>query len=115
MLTYNSSFQNKPPVDDAQRNQALDDIRKRSPYGVFGQNHQDVLNALTENAANTLDMESYRANADYQLQQQKAQQQLILSGLQQQSEAEQNQRNLANTKLQNMVGFAGNLLGGLFN
>jgi hypothetical protein len=115
MLTYNSSLQNKPPIDDAQRNQALDDLRRRSPYGAFGQNHQDVLNSLTDNAANTLNMEAYRANADYQMQQQRAQQQLILSGLQQQSEAEQNQRNLGNTRLQNMVGFTGNLLGGLFN
>jgi hypothetical protein len=115
MLTYNSAFQDRPPVDDYQRTQAMEDIRRRSPYGVFGQNHQDVLNALTENAANTLNMESYKANADYQLQQQRAQQQLILSGLQQQAEAEQNQRAVGNSRLQNMVGFAGNLLGGLFN
>lgn len=115
MLTYNSTLQNQPPVDDAQRNQALDDIRRRSPYGIFGQNHQDVLNALTESAASSLNTEARLVNANYQLQQQRAQQQLALSGLQQQAEAEQNQRQLANNRLQNMVGVAGNLLGGLFN
>lgn len=114
MLTYQSQLATNPPVADYQRNNALNDMRRASPYKAFGQNHQDVLNALTENAASTLDMEAYKANADYQQQQQQAQRQLALAGLQQQAEAEQNDRSLATGRLQNMVGFAGNLLGGLF-
>jgi len=115
MLTYQSHLQSNPPVADYQRNAALGAIRQESPYKAFGQNHQDVLDGLAENAATMLDMEAYKANAAYQMQQQQAQRQLALAGLQQQSEAEQNQRNVSNSRLQNMVGFAGNLLGGLFN
>lgn len=114
MLTYNSTLQNRPPVSDSQRNAALAEIRQRSPYTQFGQNHQDVLGALTENAATVLDMEAYKANTDYALRQQEAQRQLALAGLQQQSQAENNQRDMATNRLQMMTGFANNLLGGLF-
>ena len=115
MLTYNSSLQNRPPVSDQQRNAALAEIRQRSPYTQFGQNHQDVLGALTENAATVLDMEAYKTNTDYALKQQEAQRQLALAGLRQQAEAEQNQRDMATNRLQMMAGFANNLLGGLFS
>lgn len=115
MLTYQSHLQSQPPFSDTQRDAALAAIRRSSPYKVFGQNHQDVLNALSESAAGALDMEAYRANADYQLRQQQSQRQLALAGLQQQAEAEQNRRNMSNSRLQSMVGFAGSLLGGLFD
>jgi hypothetical protein len=114
MLQYTGSIQSLPPVDDASRNAALGAIRKRSPFTSFGQNHQDVLDALGERAAATLGTESRRANADYLLQQQNAQRQLALSGLNQLAQSQQNDNQLANTRLQNMVGFAGGLLRGLF-
>lgn len=115
MLQYTSTLPDRPPIDDASRNAALDAIRKRSPFSAFGQNHQDVLNALAERQASELNTEARRANTDYTLQQQQAQRQLALEGLSQMGQAQQNQNSLANTRMQNMVGFAGGLLRGLFN
>jgi hypothetical protein len=115
MLTYNSSLQDRRPYSDTQRAAAMADMRQPSPYAQFGQNHQDVLAALNDNAATVLDMEAYKTNANYALRQQDAQRQLALAGLRQQAEAEQNQRDLGTNRLQMMTGFANNLLGGLFS
>lgn len=115
MLTYQSHLQSNPPFSDRQREAALAAVRRSSPYKVFGQNHQDILGALAESAAGALDMEAYRANADYDMRQQQSQRQLALAGLQQQAEAERNRRDLSTSRLQSMVGFAGSLLGGLFD
>lgn len=115
MLQYTSTLPDRPPIDDAARNAALGSIRARSPFDSFGQNHQDVLDALAERQAAELNSQARRANTDYTLQQQQAQRQLALEGLNQMGQAEQNQNSLANTRLQNMVGFAGGLLRGLFN
>jgi len=114
MITYDSRLQDKQPYADHQRSAALADMRQRSPYTQMGQNHQDVLGALTDSAATSLNMQAYKANTDYALQQQEAQRRLALAGLQQQAAAEQNDRDLATNSLQMMTGFANNVLGGLF-
>lgn len=113
MLTYNSSLQNNPPIEPGYP--AMGEIRKRSPFVPFGRNHQDVYQALGDRQANAIDMEAQKANADYALQQQQAQRELALAGLTNMSQAQQNQTNLDTARLQNMVGFANSLLGGLFN
>lgn len=115
MLQYTSTLPNQPPIDGASRNAALDAIRKRSPFSAFGQNHQDVLDALAERQAAELNSEARMANTDYALRQQQAQRQLALEGLNQMAQAQQNQNSLSNTRMQNMVGFAGGMLRGLFN
>lgn len=115
MLTYQSHLPNTPPVDASSRAAAQGTVRAGTPYGAFGQNHRDVLNALTTRQANAIDMEGYKANANYQLQQQQAQRQLALEGLGQMAQAQQNQNALANTRLQTLVGLAGPALRGLFD
>jgi hypothetical protein len=60
------------------------------------------------------DIDASKANADYQNKQQEAERQLVLQGLQMMDKGQQNQNSIYNTRLQNMTGFAGNLLGGLF-
>jgi hypothetical protein len=115
MLTYNSSLQNHLPYSPLQRNSALAALTVKSPYGKFGSTHQDILNAMGGRNAANFDVAATKANADYQLAQQEAQRQLALQGLQQMSNAQQNQNELTNTRLQNMYGVANNLLGGLFN
>lgn len=90
-------------------------VRSAPQYAQFGQNSQDVLQGLADDAAASLDMEAYKANTDYSLRQQEAQRQLALAGLRQQAEAEQNQRDMGTNRLQMMTGFANNLLGGLFS
>lgn len=114
MLTYNTTLPNNPPATDASRAQAQAAVRAPSPYGAFGQNHQDVLRALGSRQANALDLEAYKVNTDYALQQQQAQRQLALAGLGNMSQAQENENSLSNTRLQNMVGLTGSVLRGLF-
>lgn len=113
MLTYNSSLQNNPPIDPDYP--AMDAVRKRSPFTAFRQNHQDVFSAMGARQATALELEAQKANTDYALQQQQAQRDLALAGLTNMSQAQQNQTNLDTARLQNMVGFANSLLGGLFS
>lgn len=114
MLTYRSTLTSNPPsreIDAASASQSM-----RTPvYAAYNQNHRDVLAALGGDSAARFNMEAEKANSDYRLAQLQAQRQLALSGLQQMAEAQQNQNALANTRLQNMTGFAGGLLKGLFN
>lgn len=84
---------------------------RKVPYGL-NQNSQDVLNALNSNPA--LEMQAYKSRADYGLARQQAVQQLALAGLQQQSEAQQQQRNLGMQSLRNMMGVVNGALSGLY-
>ena len=59
--------------------------------------------------------EADRANSDYDLAQRDAEQQLVLAGLRQMADAQQNAQSVYNTRLQNLTGFAKGLLGGLFD
>lgn len=109
MLTYNTTLQNSAPGSAP-----LDGLRLKSPYSKYGSNHQDILNSMGDAAAADYDVAQSKANAAYTLSQQDAQNQIALRGLRQMAEAQQNQQSLYNTRLQNMVGSANNLLGGLF-
>lgn len=111
MLTYNSTLPNAPPNSQYT---ALAGLQEKSPFSQFGANHQDVVNALAGPAASALDMSAYRAQSDYALRQQAAQRALVLSGLQQQSDAARAQRDIGTSRLQMMTGVANNLLSGLF-
>jgi len=115
MLTYNTSLQNTPPYDDAQRADALKALAVRSPYGKFGSTHQDLLNAYGGSNAAQFDLASTKADTDYTLAKQQAERQLVLQGLQQVGQAQQNNQNLQNSRLQAMYGTASSLLGGLFS
>lgn len=115
MFQYQTSLQERTPFTTAQHQQAIGDMRRSSPYKGFGRNHQDVLNVLGEREAGTLNREVMKANVDYTLAQQQAQRDLALSGLTQLAQARQNDISLENQRLQNTVGFASDLLRGLFN
>lgn len=108
MITYQSSLRNSPPgsVDFP----AVEFIKSKSPYRGYNENHQDVLRMLARGPS----MEAYKANSDYALRQQEAQRDLALAGLQQQSQARNNARDLGVQRLQSMTGLFSNLLSGLF-
>lgn len=114
MFSYKSSTEERRPVSEQWRQESAKALRYPA-YASYSQNHADVFDALRSNAGARLRAESEKADADYSLAHQQAQRQLVLSGLAQLGEAQQNQNSLANTRLQNMVGFAGNILGDLFN
>lgn len=115
MLNYSSSFNPPTPYTQQQRSAALSGLHMEKPYRGYGQNQQDILNAMEGGNAAGLNMEATKANTDYELQKQQAEQQIALAGLQQMSQAQQQQNQLATQRLGNMTGAISPLLGGLFS
>lgn len=112
MLTYNTQLPFDQPAPNPQR--GMEAMQPRSPYGAFGSNHQDVLDYVGAMNAEKYGRAAESMNADYAAKQRAAQQGLALAGLQQMAQAQQNQQELSNSRLQQMTGFAGSLLGGLY-
>lgn len=110
MLQYNSGFNPPSPYTPQQRADALAGLRMQSPYASYGQNQQDVLDAAGGVNAAAFDAAASRATGDFELQKMQAQQNLALAGLQQMSQAESQQRQIANSRL----GSVSPLLQGLF-
>ena len=104
MLTYNTTLPNIPP-------QSLQLPKLEPPYGKYGSTHQDMLNASMGRMNADYEIERQKANTDYSLKQQAAERQLVLQGLQQMGEAQQNQNALMNQRFGNVSG----LLSGLFS
>lgn len=113
MLTYETTLQNTPPYSRAQSSAALGALTAKSPWH-YNQNHQDVMNSLGSQNAAQFDLAATKANTDYQLQQQQAERELVLTGLQSMAQGQQNQNALQNQRLQTLFGGAKSLLGGLF-
>lgn len=80
------------------------------PYGGYGSTHQDMLNAQLGRAGADYDIAREQASTDYSLKQQAAERQLVLQGLQQMGDAQQNNNALSNARL----GAVSGLLSGLF-
>jgi len=111
VITYDSSFNPPLPYSQQQRADALAGLRMRSPYAAYGQNQQDILDSAGSINAAGFDAAASKANSDAELQQLQAKQALALSGLQQMSQAEDQQRKLASSRL----GVVSPLLQGLFS
>lgn len=114
MLKYKSSLQNNPPVNDEFRGKALTGLTAPSPF-TYTPTHEDVYRGLGQQQAVDFDVAATKANTDYQMKQQDSQRQLALQGLQAMADAEKNDQDLVNNRLQMMYGTVGNLLQGLFN
>lgn len=83
-------------------------------YRAYGQNHGDVLAALRDSNAASFDVAQTKADADQRVRQQEAQNQLVLQGLRQMDQAQQNDNSLRTSRLSALTGSVGSLLGGLF-
>jgi hypothetical protein len=103
MLTYKTTLPNAPP-------QSMPMPRMAGPYAGYGSTHQDMLNAQMGQAQADYDIARQKGETDYALKQQAAERQLVLQGLQQMGEAQQNQNALMNQRVGNVSG----LLSGLF-
>lgn len=106
---YQTGIQNRPPQTDP----LLQQMQGFQPPFAYNKNHQDVMAGLM--ARRGVDMSRYAQQMQdtYATQQQQAEMQTALAGLQQMSQDRQNQTNLQNSRLQAMLGFQGDLLGGL--
>lgn len=113
MITYNSGLQNAPPITEALLSSAKTDMLRKSPYAYPG-SHQDILSARGQGNMAQLRHSAEKANTDYGLQQQRAQNDLSLAGLQQMASAQQQQRQLATSRAGAAMNAYSGLLSGLF-
>ncbi len=114
MLAYDTRLPEGTAIPPGMRGAAILGLTGRSPFSAYGQNHQDVFGYMGAAAADEYDRAADKANTQYSAQRLAAQQGLALAGLQQMSQARQNEMNLANSRLSAMTGFYNSLLGGLF-
>lgn len=109
MYQYQTGIQQRPPQTDPLLQQMQ---QAQSPWG-YNQNHQDVTAGLLGRRAVDMSRYAQQQQDQYAAQQQQAEMNTALAGLQQLTQDQQNQQNLGNSRLQSMLGFQGNLLGGL--
>ncbi len=107
MITYNSKFNPPRSYSPQQRADALAGLQMQSPYAAYGQNQQDILDAVGGANAAAFDAQASKSDADRM----RAQQALALAGLQQMAQAEGNQRQAAASRF----GAISPLLQGLFS
>jgi hypothetical protein len=103
MLTYNTTLPFSAP-------QGLPAPDPQSPFTRYGSTHDDMLRAQVVANSAAYGIDQAKAANDYAMKQQDAERQLVLQGLQQMSQAQQNQNSLANTR----IGSVSGLLSGLF-
>lgn len=106
---YNTSLQNKPPVTPQMR--ALEGLV--SPYGYEGA-HGDVMRSRAGQVAADYNVNADRANTDYALAKQQAENALVLQGLSSLSQDQENQRKVYQGRMDLMRGMQNNIMGGLF-
>jgi hypothetical protein len=111
MLKYDTTLPNDPPFGPQFRDSVLAGLKVASPYKKYGQAHQDTLDWMGARNASRLGTEMDLLNATYDMNQQSAERDLALSGLQSMSQAKQQQQSLRDRFMQNMTG---SLLSGIF-
>jgi hypothetical protein len=110
-LNYTSSLQNAPP--SASVNPA--GIKAVPPFAQYGSTYTDLMRAYGDRNAAQYALDASKADTQYELQRQKATQDLALQGLQQMSQAQQNQQSLGNQQLGTQTSFLSSLLSGVFS
>jgi len=103
MLKYNTSLPYAPP-------KAPPSPPARSPFTKYGSAHDDVLRAQMGSNNADYEVEAAKAVNEYDLKQMEARNRLVLAGIQQMNETQQQQNSLRNTG----VGMVSSVLSGLF-
>lgn len=113
----NLSYQTQLPQFPAypKKALALEALTAGSPFSAYNQNHEDVMAGLGGANAAQFDIEATKASTDQQLRQQRAEQQLVLQGLQQMNDAQQNENSLASNRLQNSSSMLSGLIRSLYS
>lgn len=106
---YQTSLKNQPPVTPRMR--ALDGLV--SPYQYPGA-HGDVMASRAKQIAADYNVNADRANTDYGLARQQAENSMALQGLGNLAQDQENMRNAQQKRLDMMRGFQGSILGGMF-
>jgi hypothetical protein len=108
MLTYRTSFKPDAPGSAPRPS-------SKSPYKAYGQNHQDVLDGLMGKSDADYAVAQSKLQSTNALAKQDAENKLVLQGLQQMSQARQNEMDLGTRRFSALTGMYGGILGGLFN
>jgi|694.fasta_scaffold04516_10 hypothetical protein len=101
MLTYNHTLPSQPPM-------ALQ-MPTDSPFTKFGSTHGDMLAAQLGRAQADYDVNAARSANDYAQRFMDAENQLVLQGLNNMGQAQQNDNSLFNQRLGNMTGILASL------
>jgi hypothetical protein len=101
MLTYNTNTFSPPPPLQKMAAQGANALAN-SPYE--GQSHQDVYQTLGQRQAVNLDSYARRAGEAYANAAQQAQRELALAGLQMAAQGQQQENNLASSRVQMLLG-----------
>lgn len=109
MFEYTTSLQNKPPITPQMR--ALDGLA--SPYG-YPSTHGDIMRSRAGQIAADYNVAGDRANSDYSLARQQAENSLVLQGLGNLANDQENQRKVQQGRLDLMRGMQNSIMGGLF-
>lgn len=109
MYTYKSSLENRPPVTPQMR--ALDGLV--SPY-EYPSTHGDAFNSRAAKVSADYNVAGDQANTDYGLEQQRAQNALVLQGLGALASDQEQHRKVQQSRLDMMRGMRDSFLGGLF-
>lgn len=106
---YQTGIQNRPP----QTEPWLAQMRNmQSPFS-YGQAHADAVGGLMQKRVVDMGHYAQQMQDTYAAQQQQAEMQAALAGLEHLTQERQNQDNLQTSRLQTLLGFQGNLLRGL--
>lgn len=109
--SYLAARQAVPTQDVADANAAFS---APSPWASYGSAHKDIMRAGGRENSALYNLAASKSNTDFSLQQQQAQNQLALAGLQQMGQQQEYERNLANSRVSAANGIFNSLLGGLF-
>jgi len=107
MYNYQSSLQNRLP-----QMRPLDGLV--SPYGQYPSTHSDAFASRAGQVAADYNVAGDKANTDYELDRQRAQNALVLQGLNTLSNDQQQQRQVQQNRLDMMRGLQNSIVGGLF-
>lgn len=112
-FNYDSYLSEVPPTTPTMVARAQAAI-SRSPWKVYSDSHNDIMRSQGMENAALYGLASSKANTDFDLQAQQARNQLALGGLQMLTQDQQNQANLANSRLGMATGLYNSLLSGLY-
>jgi hypothetical protein len=106
-MRYQSSLETRPP-----QMRPLDGLV--TPYGDYPSTHADAFRSRAGQIAADYNVAGDKANTDYELDRQRAENALVLQGLNTLADDEQRQRQVRDSRLDMMRGLQRSLIGGLF-
>lgn len=110
MIQYNTGIQHQPPISQGMQQQALTGLAAQGQHPSI---NMDVYNGRAQSAGIDMERAAAKANNEYLMRAQQAQQDMALKGAGQLAQQQANDNNLANQRQGMQLDYAGKLMGGL--